>query len=56
MWAMLSGVSEPIAALLGYAVLANAMGPTTFGTHIHTHTQTHKYTHTHTHIHLHAYT
>jgi len=31
LWAMLSGVSEPLAALLGWAVLASVMGPAVFG-------------------------
>lgn len=30
-WALLSGISEPIGALLGYLVLMNRMGPMAFG-------------------------
>ena len=32
MWGCLSGVSEPVAALLGWAVLANAMSQTVYAT------------------------
>ena len=31
MWALVSGISEPIGALLAYLVLSEHMGPTSFG-------------------------
>ena len=31
LWALLSGISEPVAAVLGYLVLMNVVGPVAYG-------------------------